>query len=768
MRKRTRPLPDCLRPRRAVECLTMFIVVILFVCTSATLAVASTPPNHYDRPQLSPRELSRRAQPADVSDFTAALARRQSSTQGIAPDHEAPISMSQPSTCSPLNITWDPTKGTPPFTIFVAAELWFPIAIVSIPATYADPTLRQWLYQVNLPSFKNPPPGSSETPVIFASVVDSTGLMANTSAFLVADNADAACDKAPGMIEFESWTEGGPTQCQPWHLGWNVTGTKFKGPMKPMMFPEKQPPLALTPPLNVSAELDGTGGMDWTVTVPSGTLIIYSIADEGSPGDGGGVGGKNQVGYNQYAGGSCVPNDPVGLPTPVITAIKMMVTPDYTTASTVTSNGAVVTVSSLVHQGGSDGSPSSARTIGIAVSVAVVALLVVLGACFLFYRRKQKRSETHWEIPGGHSNYPKGMPIDRRFATNAAGESIATAMGSRRDVQSLHSSLNSLGGVEGSHLSSPHSPLQNSMPYSDFSPSTTNGFVGRSQLQYSRSLVNHSNHGSMAGMDGDQAGSTMDSYGGRDPFARSQSSRRGTGTGEVRSMANAYRNALGSTYNEGSDSSNSGGTSSGVGTFSRGEELQMADRAHGSHGSNGGSARNNVVVHHDAGLLLDDSLSDEEDGQGGDSGPIVELPPEYNSIAPRGGRSNQGTSSGSNSAAVGTRTPAFHVTNGEEGSEDVNDRSRTNLLGNSSADAYRDRDAGEMYADDGDDGDEKEHLQRRQEARALRRAAANDRDESSPISPPSAGSTAIVDGGSVFDRAGRGLGQPDEEFFWRR
>ena len=64
------------------------------------------------------------------------------------------LSVSSPATCKTLNITWDPTKGTAPFTLLVVAELWFPLALVEIDADYySDPDLRQWLYQMTLPSF---------------------------------------------------------------------------------------------------------------------------------------------------------------------------------------------------------------------------------------------------------------------------------------------------------------------------------------------------------------------------------------------------------------------------------------------------------------------------------------------------------------------------------------------------------------------------------------------------------------------------------------
>jgi hypothetical protein len=79
---------------------------------------------------LSPRELSQRALPATYNDFIAPLQKRQG-TDNVTADHLVDLNLSPPATCSTLNITWDPSKGTAPFTLAIFVELWFPLAIVS-------------------------------------------------------------------------------------------------------------------------------------------------------------------------------------------------------------------------------------------------------------------------------------------------------------------------------------------------------------------------------------------------------------------------------------------------------------------------------------------------------------------------------------------------------------------------------------------------------------------------------------------------------------
>lgn len=677
-------------------------LALLVLCATLaffpTMIAASSP--------LDPRSLSKRAQPADLNDLAHPLRKRQSANAGISSDHNVQVTISQPRTCAPLNITWDPTKGTPPFTLAVFAELWFPLVTVSIPATYADTSLRQWLYQIDLPQFQDGPTAVGNNPSIIAAIVDSTGQMANTSNFLTVDNSDISCARQPGSVEFNTWSEGGPVQCNNWSLGWNVSGTAFKGPMVPFILPQEQPPILLDPPDNYTSSDDGTGGMQWQVSVPYGSYIVYSISDAGTGGTGG-VGGKNLVGLDQYAGHSCAAQTNAGLPTPTMTASVMTVTPDYTTRVTTTSNGAILTVETLVRQGHSDAGISPGSIAGIAVGIAVAVGLILALILWLFYKRSQKKRETHWEIPGGGSNYPKGMPIDRSLAAQGftGGSRATTAAGPMRAsaTQSFHGSFRSLGSSAGSAFgydvprqheqaalggdsvnvnpfgSPPTPPYLNMAPYSDNSPvSTDPGVFSRSPSspQQTRGsgadqLHNIRDEREVLMGDLDSSSSPGMAFGsGGGPLRRPSVARSAH-------VANAYRSALGrpvsaadgyeevqlndryppsSSQLPASASVGSGNSSSGTyGSGSSGSARGILGRARSSSGGFGGGgggttpahtnssaaayrsptmAHQQVVVHSDAGLLLDDSIS--EDGVG-----FVELPPQYDSIPVRATRDRE-------------------------------------------------------------------------------------------------------------------------------
>jgi hypothetical protein len=176
-------------------------------------------------------------------------------------------------------------------------------AILSVPASYADPDLSLWLYQIELPQFQAGPIAVGNTPTVYAAITDSSGLMANTSAFITVNNADTSCARDSTPLEFDTWSSGGPVQCQAWQLGWNVSGPSFVGPLVAMILPEKRPPVLLSPPENLILDSDGTGGMNWTVAIPAGTYITYAMIDGGTGGSGG-IGGKNLVGSDQVSLGA--------------------------------------------------------------------------------------------------------------------------------------------------------------------------------------------------------------------------------------------------------------------------------------------------------------------------------------------------------------------------------------------------------------------------------------------------------------------------------
>lgn len=637
-----------------------FLVLLMAFAWPSVLAQTPGDGSHLNLHHLNARELSKRVLPGHAKHMAEALTKRQStSSSQIDADHRTELSISTPKTCAPLNITWDPTKGTPPFTLMVLAELWFQLAVVTIPASYADTSLRRWLYQIDLPSFKDGP--TTRSPTILAAIVDSTGKMANTSSFIQVDNSDESCAKDSSVLEFESWSEGAPVQCAPWKLGWNITGTGFVGPMLPFILPERQPPILLTPPKNLTSFNEGTGGMTWNVTVPGGTSILFSITDSGT-GLTGGVGGKNLVAVDQYVGTNCNFVDKIGLPTATLVAPKMTITPDYTTSVTTTSNGEVLTVPSVVHGYHSGNSLSTGGIAGIALGVAAAAGLVLALVFFSLYKRNQQKRETLWEMPGGTSNYPKGMPVDRRLATgyrgvggmadrDAAGESIGLTLNT--SARGSMRTLSSNGyDVQNSPFSSPPTPSHMQMPYSDISP--------RSGAESMYDGVPAHRHPLSSSAD---STSLLTAAGVGGQLHRSPSS--GDRSVANRHLANAYRTALSTTnpsdsegfedletvplsdrYHSASSSYVTAGQTdanklaaerSRAGNTIRSDRTGATGATRGRGGGTLASHRsNNVVVHSDAGLLLDDSLSD--DGADG----IVELPPDYDSVPVRAQRQQRG------------------------------------------------------------------------------------------------------------------------------
>lgn len=463
--------------------------------------------------------------------------------------------------------------------------------------------------------------------------------------------------------------------------------------MLPFILPERQPPILLTPPANLAPEEDGTGGMEWTVTVPGGTTLLYSITDTGNDLTGG-VGGKNLVAVDQYIGTSCNFKDKIGLPAATVVAPSMNIMPDSTMSGP---------EDTVVH-GAGQGSPLSTGDItGVALGVAAVAGLVLALFFLCLYRRNQKKRETLWEMPGGSSNYPKGMPVDRRLAT---GYSTTDGIIGRADSDSVALTLNpSLGrgsfltmssaemDAHASPMSSPPTPSHVQMPYSDISPRSGPGSVFDStgpapQYRLTGSGSSDSNSLSARG----------------DSIHRSASDGARTRAANNGSLANAYRTALSTTnptegeyveelesvpltdrHHSTSAAYVAGSPSDGVSKLAAersrldrnfradvGEENEAqagtgeTTRMSVSGTSLGGSSRsNNVVVHSDAGLLLDDSLSD--DGEAG----CVELPPDYDSVPVRMQR-DQGNRNACHGQAGLVHTPTRAVTGDQDISQAYN------------------------------------------------------------------------------------------------
>lgn len=70
------------------------------------------------------RRLARRA-----TDNAAAAAGEEEEEEEPAVEAAFTVNVSPPVTCQPLNITFDPRGGTPPYTVFIAAANWYPHAV---------------------------------------------------------------------------------------------------------------------------------------------------------------------------------------------------------------------------------------------------------------------------------------------------------------------------------------------------------------------------------------------------------------------------------------------------------------------------------------------------------------------------------------------------------------------------------------------------------------------------------------------------------------
>lgn len=428
----------------------------------------------------------------------------------------------------------------------------------------------------------------------------------------------------------------------------------------------------------------------------------------------------------QYSNTACILENPIGLATPTATAGPMTVTPDLTTAIVTTNKGVATTIHTVIHNAGADsgGKFGTGSIVGIALGLGAAAGILIALVFFAIYKRREKRRETRWEMPSG-SDYPKGMPVDRRFAVrgnkrkgtegglaktgpgsgltlnigNGAGGAGNEAAGaSFTRGQSLRGSFRSLGSSVydprvdlDSPSSSPPTPARRILgdaPYSDGSlrsaDSTQPGFFS------SRSRADGLTHDERDNLIVTNPSASTPSP--TDPFHGKRGSI-GSPRGGSSNLASAYRSVLGTpeasaegTYedvqlHDRRPSSRSNSTrshmpyrspslgensASNVSLYtpsSRGA-LARPRRGHSSRddgappvpafpeayrrspdtstigasnsrtAASGGTLRSgNVMIHSDAGMLMDDRLSD--DDEGADQGDLLELPPQYASLPAR-------------------------------------------------------------------------------------------------------------------------------------
>lgn len=440
----------------------------------------------------------------------------------------------------------------------------------------------------------------------------------------------------------------------------------------------------------------------------------------------------------------------------------MSITPDYTTQITTTTNGVTYVIPSVVHQGGNGNTLSTARIAGITVGLTAISVLVIGLVFWIFWRRRSNKRETKWEMPsGGSTKYPKDMPIDRRLAGVYRTGTTATARSAggqsqQGSLRSVGSAAHLTGGRPTSHDSEPGTPLDSPlapsyyMPFSDDSPVSLDGFNGRIPVR-SASGSSHpqSRYGKQSSEDPFAGGSSMEHL---SPSMRPFHVRGGSMTGSR--LANAFLGSPADYHTQSSsgfeevqlhDRSNQRGpsmTASGheAAAMRRGATMQSGQTYESGqgNGSHAGTMRSgNVVVHSDAGLLLDDSLSDDEDGmaEGGDDR-VVELPPQYTSLPARQERGERAPT-----LASSMRSRSLRFANGGSSAADAHHHGGTYHSG------QMQRSATDEYIVDGDAG-----ATRASTAAATRQGRGDD------------------DAASQTDRRTLDgfVGDEDDETFWRR
>lgn len=314
-------------------------------------------------------------------------------------NHNVDIQISQPTMCQPMNITFDPSRGTPPYTLMVTFEDYWPV-VLDLSSTFDDPTKDLWLYQFPVPLFT----GNTTNPSAIVSVTDSTGLMSNSSTFaqVLSPANGATCTALEYSSSFIFYTKGLPSMCQDYEIFWNGS---FAPPMTAIFLPEAAPPIFVTAATLVS------DSMNWLVAMSGGTRFLMTMGDSRASNSNGGVSKLNIVALNEYVSNDCIAqaNYPHKLFSPTTTASPASIFPDATTtlASLTTNGGNVATVTVIetikngrrVKNGG--GGLSGAGFLAIVIIVLLVVLFVgAAGGWFCFTRHQRRKQNIRaWDLP---------------------------------------------------------------------------------------------------------------------------------------------------------------------------------------------------------------------------------------------------------------------------------------------------------------------------------------------------------------------------------
>lgn len=355
---------------------------------------------------------------ADGQKQFAAINTNAAAAAATAPaNHIINVEASQPIMCESMNITFDPSRGSPPYTLMITIEDYWPV-IVSLPASYDDPTKDLWLYQYPVPLFT----GNTTNPSMIVTVTDSTGLMSNSSSFVQALSPQNFATCAP-FDYFGSWyfyTERPPSMCQDYEIFWNGS---YAPPMSAIFLPEASPPLYVAGPTGAA------NNMTWQVAMPGGTRFLMTMADSRATNGNGGVSKLNIVALNEYVSDSCVEqaNYAHKIFAPTTTAARASIFPDaISTVASLTTNGgqvATVTIVETIVNGRRVNNKSGGgglSGIGFLILMIVVFAGIGLGGAavgWFCFRRRQKRKQNirAWDLPNSDPSVPfsadPNMPI---------------------------------------------------------------------------------------------------------------------------------------------------------------------------------------------------------------------------------------------------------------------------------------------------------------------------------------------------------------------
>ncbi|KAN0062639.1 hypothetical protein ACQY0O_004829 [Thecaphora frezii] len=390
---------------RGAACWTLLPLLCLMLWC-APLASAQQP-KHVSVPTSTPTPMpTRRAtwvSRRGAADVLAALPSGQPSW--------VDINVTPPTTCQPMNVTFDPRRGVPPFTVMITIEDWWPYT-VQLPADYDDKDKQLWLYQFDVPTFRGPTPN----PNIIVSVTDSVGTMSNSSSIVrVSNGTDTSCPAYTGGTDFIFYTEHPPTQCGGYNVIWNGSYTP---PLSVLLLPER------SAPINLAVENPSSGKLNWQLAIRGGSSFMMSMGDAGPMGSGG-VSHINIVGLNEYASDTCLSSSG-SLNHKLLAAQQTLppatVFPDVTSTlrSVLTNKGqaSTVTIRETVRNGrtfhAGNGSPGTlvGALVGIGVAIGLGVALVV----WCLFRRRSRRAGgvKTWDLPNDPSapfNTNSTLPI---------------------------------------------------------------------------------------------------------------------------------------------------------------------------------------------------------------------------------------------------------------------------------------------------------------------------------------------------------------------